>query len=91
MQVDLQEHDRLILATDGVSNHLAATQLAELVRSADTPEAAVVALREIISDKQRGHRHTMDTLKTWLTDDATAVIRYLGDRVQAVAHPAAAE
>jgi serine/threonine protein phosphatase PrpC len=87
--VNLQENDRLILATDGVSDHLDATQLAELVRRADTPEAAVLALREILSDKQRGHRHRMDTLKTWLTDDATAVIRYLGDRDQTVAHPVA--
>ena len=90
-QVDLQEHDRLILATDGVSDHLGMAQLAELVRQADTPDAAVVALREVLSHKQRGHRYTMDTLKTWNTDDATAVIRYLGDRVETVAHPAAAE
>ena len=90
-QVDLQENDRLILATDGVTDHLGVGQLAELIRQTATPDAAVVALREALSHKQRGHRYTMDTLKTWMTDDATAVIRYLEDRVEPETHPAAAE
>ena len=83
-RVDLQGNDRVILATDGVSDNLGVAQLAELVRQADTPDAAVVALREVLSHKQRGHRYTMDTLRTWMTDDATAVIRYLEDRVETV-------
>src|SRR5262245_10558481 len=88
-QVDLQGHDRLILATDGVSDHLGVAHLAELVRRADTPDAAVIALRDILSHKHRGHRYTTDTLTTWTTDDATAVIRYLEDRVEAVMRAAA--
>jgi serine/threonine protein phosphatase PrpC len=87
-QVALRENDRLLLATDGVSDNVAAAELADLMRQADTPDAAVNALRQLLSDKQRGHRRTMDTLKLWLTDDATAVIRYLERRVDAATHPA---
>jgi serine/threonine protein phosphatase PrpC len=83
-QVALQENDRLILATDGVSDNLALRELAELMRKANTPDEVVDALRELLSDKQRGHRRTLETLKIWFTDDATAVIRYLGTRAETV-------
>jgi serine/threonine protein phosphatase PrpC len=89
-QVALQEDDRLVLATDGVSDNLALVELAGLVRQAHTPEEAVEALRKLLSGKRRGHRRTLDTLKKWHTDDATAVIRYLGKRSEAVTHPAVA-
>jgi serine/threonine protein phosphatase PrpC len=90
-RVDLQESDRLILATDGVSDHLGVAPLAELVRQAATPDAAVTALREILRHKQRGHRYAIDTLRTWTADDATAVIRYFGDSGKTVTHAPAAE
>jgi serine/threonine protein phosphatase PrpC len=88
-QIALQENDRLVLATDGVSDNLSPMELARLIRRSHTPEAAVEALRELLSDKQRGHRHTLETLKTWFTDDATAVMRYLDNRDEATTQAAA--
>jgi serine/threonine protein phosphatase PrpC len=87
-QVALQENDRLVLATDGVSDNLAPMELAGLIRQSHTPEEAVEALGELLSDKQRGHRRTLETLKIWFTDDATAIIRYLGNRCEATTQAA---
>ena len=77
-QITLQAWDRLVLATDGITDNVAPTELASLVQEARSPEAAVAALHGLLGEKRRGNRGRIDDYSGFIRDDTTALIRYIG-------------
>jgi serine/threonine protein phosphatase PrpC len=76
--IELQAGDRIVLATDGLSENVAPEELAALIDTAPSPEQAVAALQEMMCDKQRRDRGRSDDPSGFRHDDATAIIRYIG-------------
>jgi serine/threonine protein phosphatase PrpC len=76
--VSLEAEDRLILATDGLIENVAPSELVALVDAAPSPEQAVVALRQLFGEKKQGNKGRVDDSSGFRRDDATAIIRYIG-------------
>ncbi|MBI3325863.1 MAG: SpoIIE family protein phosphatase [Nitrospinae bacterium] len=76
-QVTLQPHDRLVLATDGVTDNVSPTELAALVQSVPSPQEAVSALHDLLREKKRSNRGRGDDQRGFTADDTTVIIRYL--------------
>jgi serine/threonine protein phosphatase PrpC len=76
--MSLQAQDRLVLATDGLVENVAPSELAALMDHAPSPEETVSALRELLCDKKRGNKGRVDERSGFRRDDATAIIRYIG-------------
>ncbi len=74
--VTLQPHDRLALATDGISDNVAPAELAALMRCTSSPEAAVSALRDLLDAKRRCNRGRADDRSGFTRDDATVILRF---------------
>jgi serine/threonine protein phosphatase PrpC len=75
---DLQPQDRLLLATDGITENVAPSELAALAGQASSPEEAIAALRQLLSEKARANKGRVDDRSGFRRDDATALIRYIG-------------
>lgn len=75
-EVDLQPGDRLITASDGVTDNVNPAELAELVRQAADPERAAAAVKSAIDDRlERGI--TPELLGgRFRHDDQTAIFRF---------------
>ena len=75
-EVELQAGDRLITASDGVTDNVNAAELAEFIRQADTPEAASAAVKQAIDDRlERGI--TPELLGgRFRHDDQTGIFRF---------------
>jgi serine/threonine protein phosphatase PrpC len=76
--ISLEAEDRLVLATDGLIENVAPSELVALVDAAPSPEHAVVALRQLFGEKQQGNKGRVDDSSGFRRDDATAIIRYIG-------------
>ena len=76
-KVRLQPHDRIVLATDGLSNNVFPEEVAEIVRKYPSPTEAIAGLEELVSEKRRLHTGRQDSYGTFREDDWTAIIRYL--------------
>jgi serine/threonine protein phosphatase PrpC len=74
--ISLQAQDRLVLATDGLIENVAPSELATLMHDAPSPEAAVSALRQLLCAKKRENKGRADDRSEFRRDDATAIIRY---------------
>jgi len=74
----LNLQDRLVLATDGLVENVAPSDLATLVGDAPSPEEAVSAVRQLLCEKKRANRGRVDDHSGFRHDDATAIIRYIG-------------
>jgi serine/threonine protein phosphatase PrpC len=74
----LEAGDRLILATDGLIENVAPSELVALVDAAPSPEQAVAALRQLLDAKKAANKGSVDDVSGFRRDDATAIIRYLG-------------
>lgn len=75
---NLQAQDRLVLATDGIIENVAPSELVALVGQAPSPEEAVAALQQLLSAKKRENKGRVDDWSGFRRDDATALIRYIG-------------
>jgi serine/threonine protein phosphatase PrpC len=75
---DLRAGDRLVLASDGFIENIAPSELVALLEHASSPEAAVSALWQLLSEKKRLNKGRIDDGSGFRHDDATAIIRYLG-------------
>lgn len=75
-EVDLQPGDRLITASDGVTDNVNPAELAELVRQAADPETAAAAVKSAIDDRlKRGI--TPELLGgRFRHDDQTGIFRF---------------
>ena len=76
--ISLEDGDRLVLATDGLIENVAPSELVALVDAAPSPEQAVVALRQLFGEKKQANKGRVDEASEFRRDDATAIIRYIG-------------
>jgi serine/threonine protein phosphatase PrpC len=76
--VSLEAEDRLVLATDGLIENVAPSELVALIDAERSPEQAVVALRQLFGEKKQGNKGRVDDSSGFRRDDATAIIRYIG-------------
>ena len=76
--VDLEALDWIILATDGLINNFFPREMADIVQGACSPDEAVSALGDEVSEKRRLRRGREDFYGTFKEDDQTAIFRYLG-------------
>jgi serine/threonine protein phosphatase PrpC len=78
VHISLQARDRLVLATDGLIDNVAPSELVALVDHAPSPEQAVAVLRQLLCQKKRHNKGRVDEHTGFRRDDATAIIRYFG-------------
>jgi serine/threonine protein phosphatase PrpC len=76
--INLEAGDRLVLATDGLIENVAPSELAALVDAAPSPEQAVAAVRQLLCEKKQTNKGRVDEASEFRRDDATAIIRYIG-------------
>jgi serine/threonine protein phosphatase PrpC len=76
--ISLEAEDRLVLATDGLIENIAPSELIALVDAAPLPEQAVATLRQLYAEKKQGNKGRVDDSSGFRRDDATAIIRYIG-------------
>ena len=75
-KVKLCHRDRLILTTDGITNNFFPYELADIVRGSVSPQEAVSALHEQVTEKRRLHKGREDSYGTFREDDQTLIVRY---------------
>ena len=75
-EVALESGDRLVTASDGVTDNVNMAELAEFIRNAETPEAASTAIKQAIDDRlERGI--TPELLGgRFRHDDQTGIFRF---------------
>jgi serine/threonine protein phosphatase PrpC len=78
VSVSLRLQDRVALVTDGIIENVAPSELAILVARASSPDEAVSAVQQLLSEKQRENKGRVDDRSSFRRDDATALIRYVG-------------
>jgi serine/threonine protein phosphatase PrpC len=76
--ISLEAQDRLVLASDGLIENVAPTELVAIVDVAPSPEQAVSSLRQLLCEKKRLNKGRIDDSTGFRRDDATAIIRYIG-------------
>jgi serine/threonine protein phosphatase PrpC len=76
--IGLEPEDRLVLATDGLIENVAPSELIALIDAAPSPEQALAALRQLFGEKKEGNKGRVDESSGFRRDDATAIIRYFG-------------
>ena len=76
--ISLEPQDRVVLATDGLIENVAPSELAAIVDTSSSPEQAVAALRQLLCEKKQRDKGRADDGSGFRRDDTTAVIRYLG-------------
>jgi serine/threonine protein phosphatase PrpC len=76
--ITLRVEDWLVLATDGLIENVAPGELVDLLDSVPSPEEAVSALQQLLSEKKQANRGRVDDRSGFRHDDATAIIRYIG-------------
>ena len=68
--------DRLLLATDGITDNMTIEELAEVVRNADTPEAAASTIEDTIKERLQEGRVPETIGVRFRYDDRTGIIRF---------------
>ena len=74
--VAIEPGARIVLATDGVTDNMDLAELAEIVRAADTPEAATGRIEEIIAGRLVEGRVPEKLGVRIRYDDRTAIVRF---------------
>ena len=75
-RVTIQPYDRLILTTDGLMNNVFPEELLGIVGGAASPQEAISAIQELVSEKRSLHKGREDSYGTFREDDQTSIIRY---------------
>jgi serine/threonine protein phosphatase PrpC len=76
--ISLEPQDRVVLATDGLIENVAPSELASVVDASASPEQAVTALQQLLCEKKQRDKGRADDGSGFRRDDATAIIRYIG-------------
>lgn len=77
-QIILKPGDRLVLATDGITDNIHPNELYErVIRDTGTPEEAVGRLEKVLKEKRRKNEGREDFFKEFKNDDQTAIIRFV--------------
>lgn len=74
--VDINPGDRLVLATDGVTDNMDVEELAEIVRNSASPDEASGRIEEIIAGRLTEGRVPDRLGVRFRRDDRTAIIRF---------------
>ncbi|MEC9308679.1 MAG: SpoIIE family protein phosphatase [Chloroflexota bacterium] len=75
-EIPLQVGDKIVIASDGVSDNVSLQELLEITRSASTPEAASTELKALIDDHLSQGLAPQITGARYRHDDQTAIIRF---------------
>jgi len=75
-ETTIEPGDRLVLATDGVSDNLLAAELAEIVRTVAMPQEAVQQVNDLIEARLREGRMPGPQGGRLRHDDRTAIFRF---------------
>ena len=76
-KVTLLPGDRLMLATDGVTDNLALEELVSVVHESCAPQEAVDAIQKFIDDKRVSRSGPTGYKHVFVEDDRTLVVRFL--------------
>ena len=76
--IDIQAGERIVLATDGVTDNMDITELAEIVRNSASPEEATDRIEEIIAGRLVEGRVPEKLGVRFRYDDRTAIVRFFG-------------
>jgi serine/threonine protein phosphatase PrpC len=76
VQVPLLPGDRVVLATDGVTDNMTPGEIAEMVCRATSPDAAVACLRASMATRQATEGFTVPSREPFCHDDRTAIVRF---------------
>jgi serine/threonine protein phosphatase PrpC len=68
--------DRLLLATDGITDNMTIEELAEVIRDASTPEEAATAIEDTIKERLQDGRVPETIGVRFRYDDRTGIIRF---------------
>ncbi len=74
-KVTLRPHDRLVLTTDGLMNNVFPEELLGIVGGATSPQEAISAIRELVSEKRSLNKGREDSYGTFREDDQTTIVR----------------
>ena len=74
--IEVQPGERIVLATDGVTDNMDAAELAEIVRNAGTAEEATGRIEEIIAGRLVEGRVPERLGVRFRRDDRTAIVRF---------------
>jgi serine/threonine protein phosphatase PrpC len=77
-EVILEPGDRLVLATDGITDNLRAAELVDVVRGAASPEESLTQVKNIIEQRLKEGRVPEQLGARYRHDDQTAIIRFFG-------------
>ena len=75
-EVALEPGDRLLLATDGVTDNVASCELVEIIRSGASPDDAAAQLKTIMTARQAEGRLPAPLRRGFRRDDWTAIVRF---------------
>jgi len=75
-EITIEPGDRLVLATDGISDNLRVAELAEVVRGAASPEDSLAQVKSIIDQRLKEGRVPEQLGARYRHDDQTAIIRF---------------
>lgn len=79
-EIGLAPGDRLVLATDGVTDNITLDELAEMVREATSPDEAVEKIQALLASRRANGVLPEQLGSRFRNDDQTAVIRFFHAR-----------
>ena len=69
--------DRILLATDGVSDNLSAGELVEIIRAGKSPQEVIISIEDMIKERLEGGTVPHQMGGRYRHDDQTGIIRFL--------------
>jgi len=72
-----ETRDRILLATDGVSDNLSAGELVEIIRAAGSPQEVMSNIENMIKERLDGGTVPHQMGGRYRHDDQTGIIRFL--------------
>jgi PPM family protein phosphatase len=75
-EITIKPGDRLVLATDGITDNIRIGELAEVVRGAASPEESLAQVKGIIDQRLKEGRVPEQLGARYRHDDQTAIIRF---------------
>ena len=69
--------DRILLATDGVSDNLSAGELVEIIRAGKSPQEVITSIENMIKERLEGGTVPHQMGGRYRHDDQTGIIRFL--------------